>query len=30
LRGLKLDRRFDGTLAWDSFFHLNKGDQRGR
>ena len=28
MRGLRLDRRFDGILAWDSFFHLNPGDQR--
>ena len=28
MRGLALDRRFDGILAWDSFFHLNHEDQR--
>ena len=28
MRGLALGRRFDGILAWDSFFHLNYGDQR--
>jgi hypothetical protein len=28
MRGLSLDRRFDGILAWDSFFHLTAGDQR--
>jgi SAM-dependent methyltransferase len=29
MRGLVLDRRFDGILAWDSFFHLSADDQRG-
>jgi SAM-dependent methyltransferase len=28
MRGLALGRRFDGILAWDSFFHLNHDDQR--
>lgn len=28
MRLLSLDRRFDGVLAWDSFFHLNPDDQR--
>lgn len=28
MRGLNLGRRFDGILAWDSFFHLTAGDQR--
>ena len=28
MRQLSLGRRFDGILAWDSFFHLNHGDQR--
>jgi SAM-dependent methyltransferase len=28
MRSLKLGRRFSGVLAWDSFFHLNPGDQR--
>ncbi len=28
MRGLDLDRRFDGILAWDSFFHLDHGHQR--
>jgi SAM-dependent methyltransferase len=28
MRSLKLGRRFNGVLAWDSFFHLNPGDQR--
>jgi predicted TPR repeat methyltransferase len=28
MRGLALGRRFDGILAWDSFFHLNHEDQR--
>jgi trans-aconitate methyltransferase len=28
MRGLALDRRFDGILAWDSFFHLSANDQR--
>ena len=26
MRGLALARRFDGTLAWDSFFHLGHDD----
>jgi cyclopropane fatty-acyl-phospholipid synthase-like methyltransferase len=29
MRELSLGRRFDGVLAWDSFFHLNVDDQRG-
>ena len=29
MRSLSLGRRFDGVLAWDSFFHLTPGDQRG-
>ena len=28
MRQLALHRRFDGILAWDSFFHLNHDDQR--
>lgn len=28
MRQLGLSRRFDGILAWDSFFHLNMDDQR--
>ena len=28
MRHLALGRRFDGILAWDSFFHLNHDDQR--
>lgn len=28
MRGLALGRRFDAVLAWDSFFHLSKEDQR--
>ena len=28
MRQLDLGRRFDGILAWDSFFHLCPGDQR--
>ena len=28
MRGLALGRRFDAVLAWDSFFHLSKADQR--
>ena len=28
MRGLSLRRRFDGILAWDSFFHLRADDQR--
>jgi predicted TPR repeat methyltransferase len=28
MRTLALGRRFDGILAWDSFFHLGKNDQR--
>jgi SAM-dependent methyltransferase len=28
MRGLALGRRFDGILAWDSFFHLTRDDQR--
>ncbi len=29
MRVLALGRRFDGLLAWDSFFHLTADDQRG-
>ncbi|MGC2636294.1 MAG: methyltransferase domain-containing protein [Acidobacteriaceae bacterium] len=28
MRTLELGRRFDGAIAWDSFFHLNPDDQR--
>jgi cyclopropane fatty-acyl-phospholipid synthase-like methyltransferase len=28
MRRLSLGRRFDGLLAWDSFFHLHLDDQR--
>jgi len=28
MRRLALGRRFDGILAWDSFFHLDHDDQR--
>lgn len=28
MRELALGRRFDGIVAWDSFFHLAKDDQR--
>jgi trans-aconitate methyltransferase len=28
MRALRLGRRFDGVLAWDSFFHLKPSDQR--
>lgn len=28
MRALSLSRRFDGVLAWDSFFHLRQDDQR--
>ena len=28
MRDLSLGRRFDGVLAWDSFFHLDHDDQR--
>jgi len=28
MRALSLGRRFDGILAWDSFFHLTPDDQR--
>jgi SAM-dependent methyltransferase len=28
MRTLSLDRRFDGVLAWDSFFHLDHAAQR--
>ena len=28
MRALELGRRFDGLLAWDSFFHLRTDDQR--
>jgi SAM-dependent methyltransferase len=29
MRTLELGRRFDGILAWDSFFHLSPEDQPG-
>ena len=29
MRSLNLDQRFDGVLAWNSFFHLSADDQRG-
>lgn len=29
MRELALGRRFQGLLAWDSFFHLSPDDQRG-
>ncbi len=29
MRTLDLGRRFDGLVAWDSFFHLSRDDQRG-
>lgn len=28
MRGLSLDRRFGGIVAWDSYFHLRAEDQR--
>lgn len=28
MRGMSLGRRFDGIVAWDSFFHLGMEDQR--
>lgn len=28
MRGMALGARFDGLLAWDSFFHLDHDDQR--
>jgi SAM-dependent methyltransferase len=28
MRALSLDARFDGIVAWDSFFHLTPDDQR--
>jgi trans-aconitate methyltransferase len=28
MRQIALERRFDGIIAWDSFFHLAAGDQR--
>lgn len=28
MRTLELDRRFEGVLAWDSFFHLTRDHQR--
>jgi SAM-dependent methyltransferase len=28
MRALSIDARFDGILAWDSFFHLTQNDQR--
>ncbi|MGP9436036.1 class I SAM-dependent DNA methyltransferase [Ewingella sp. AOP8-B2-18] len=29
MRQLALGQKFDGILAWDSFFHLKRDDQRG-
>lgn len=29
MRRLQLGRSFDGVMAWDSFFHLTRADQRG-
>jgi 2-polyprenyl-3-methyl-5-hydroxy-6-metoxy-1,4-benzoquinol methylase len=29
MRELEIGRRFEGILAWDSFFHLGMDDQRG-
>jgi hypothetical protein len=29
MREVALNRRFDGLLAWDSFFHLSADGQRG-
>jgi SAM-dependent methyltransferase len=29
MRTISLGRRFEGLLAWDSFFHLGTDDQRG-
>jgi len=29
MRGLALGQRFNGIIAWDSFFHLDADDQRG-
>ncbi len=28
MRSVSLGRKFDGVLAWDSFFHLHPDDQR--
>lgn len=28
MRSVEIDRRFDGVLAWNSFFHLTPDDQR--
>jgi len=28
MRRLRLERRFSGVVAWDSFFHLHRDDQR--
>jgi SAM-dependent methyltransferase len=28
MRALSMDGKFDGLLAWDSFFHLSQADQR--
>lgn len=28
MRGLSLQKKFDGILAWDSFFHLSQDEQR--
>jgi SAM-dependent methyltransferase len=29
MRELSVNRKFDGLIAWDSFFHLSHEDQRG-
>lgn len=29
MRSLAIRRKFDGLIAWDSFFHLSPQDQRG-
>jgi SAM-dependent methyltransferase len=29
MRALSLDNKFDGLIAWNSFFHLTPNDQRG-
>jgi trans-aconitate methyltransferase len=29
MREMELGRRFEGVVAWDSFFHLGMADQRG-
>lgn len=28
MRKLELNKKFDGIIAWDSFFHLNQSEQR--